>query len=283
MTIMDGREPLQLMILGTGPAAAKTCVTLGLSKLLRQRGVRVAPFKAIAVIRPDAMPAGVDRSHLAPGVVHQVGAIGIAPEAEMNPVAVWDIGGDRGEIFVMGEPIGTVQFLNRDAIRYDRLSAKQKTQIGDAIPSAYEKLRSRFEAIVIEGAGSPVEAPEEDDWSNQRVLRMSGAPALLVARFSNGGAAAALVGTLTCLGPDLRRQVIGLVLSDVQDRDAAQYAASLATRHTGLPMLGVIPHVQHGVDGVNTTDYSVAYRAWADALAAHLDLRALGDPFGAPA
>lgn len=282
MTMTDRREPLQLMILGTGPAAAKTCITLGLSKLLRHRGVRVAPFKAIAVISPAAMPAGVDRSHPAPGVVHPIGAIDIPPEAVMNPVAVWDIGEERGEIVVMGETIGTVELLNRDAIRYDRLSAKQKTQISDAIRAAYQEIRSRFEAIIIEGAGSPIEAPEEDDWSNQRVLRMSGAPALLVTRFSTGGAAAALVGTLTCLAPDLRRRIVGLVLSDVHDREAALHAASLATKHSGLPVLGVIPHLRHGVNGTNK-DYSVAYRAWADALAAHLDLRILGDQFAVPA
>lgn len=267
------------MILGTGPAAAKTCVSLGLCKLLGDRGVVTTPFKAIAVIRPDAVPPGVDRLHSAPGVVHQIGSLGIAPEAVMNPVAVWQVDDDHGEILVMGEPIGTVKLLNRDAIRFECLSAQQKEQIGDAIQRAYAELRGRFEAIVIEGAGSPVETAEGDDWANQRLLRMSGAPAVLVGRFSNGGAAAALVGTLRCLSPELRSHVVGLVLSDVKDHDSARHAALLATRESGVPMAGIIPRLRHGVDGINVTDYSIAYSAWAQALAAHVDLRVFGEPF----
>lgn len=267
--------PLQWMILGTGPASAKTCVTLGLSKLLADRGLRVAPFKAVAVLRRDELT----RDHRAPGVLHAAGAARVEPEPVMNPVTVWTAGADDGELVILGEPCGSVELLNRDAVRVDRLSMQQKTRIADAVRGAYADLRARFEAIVIEGAGSPVEAPEEDDWSNQRVLRMSGAPALLVSRFSNGGAAAALVGTLQCLAPELRRQVLGLVLSDAPDRDATRHAASLAASHTGLPILGVIPRLRHGVDSGDVADYPVAYCAWAEALAAHVDLRFLGAPF----
>ena len=281
MTLMDRGHPLQWMVIGTGPAAAKTCVTLGLSGLLRDRGIRVAPFKSVAVIQAGA--PGVDRSHPAPGAIHQIGAIGLAPEPIMNPIAVWQVAPERGELVVMGDAAGTVELLNRDAIRFDRLSAQQKALIARASRAAYAELRRRFDAIVIEGAGSPVEAPPDKDWANAQVMRMSGAPTLLVARLSNGGAAAALVGTLACLEPELRRQVIGLVLSDAPDDDAARHATALATARTGLPMLGVIPRLRHGIDGSDVHNYATAYRAWADALAACLDLGALGFPFAVPA
>ncbi|GEM_PF-4291765 len=276
-------KPLEWMVLGTGPASAKTCVALGLARLLRDRGVHVAPFKAIAVMHPEASPAGMGRSHCAAGAIHLIGAAGVAAEPTMNPVTIWPAGAGAGEMVVMGEPAGPVELLNRDAIRFERLSARQRAQIGTAIRAAHEELRSRFEAIVIEGAGSPIEADEEQDWANQRVLRESGAQALLVARFSNGGAAAALVGTLACMAPELRRRVRGLILSDVPDDDAARHAASLATRHTGLPILGLVPRLDHGIDGREGSDYEIAYSAWADALAAHLDLSLLGDVFAAPA
>ena len=283
MTPMDAGSPLQWMVIGTGPAAAKTCLTIGLSALLRDRGIAVAPFKSIAVIHPGALPLGVDRTHPAPGAIHPIGAIGLAPEAIMNPVAVWQISDRQGEIVVMGEPAGTVELLNRDAIRFDRLSQRQRTMIGEAVRTAYDELRRRFQAIVIEGAGSPVEASEDEDWANLRVMRMSRAPTLLVGRLSNGGAAAALIGTLACLGPEFRRQVVGLVLSDARDDHAARHAISLIAQGAEAPMLGVIPQLHHGVDGSNAGDFGIAYRAWADALAAHLDLGALGPPFADPA
>jgi adenosylcobyric acid synthase len=283
MTLMEPGGPLQWMVIGTGPAAAKTCLTIGLSGLLRDRGIAVAPFKSIAVIHRGVLPAAIDRTHPAPGAFHQIGAIGLAPEAIMNPVAVWQTSEQQGEIVVMGEPAGTVDLLNRDAIRFDRLSPRQRTMIGEAVRAAYDELRRRFEAIVIEGAGSPVEAPENEDWANLRVMRMSRAPTLLVGRLSNGGAAAALIGTLACLGPEFRRQVIGLVLSDATDDDAARHAISLAAQHAETPMLGVIPQLHHGIDGSDARDYGIAYRAWTDALAAHLDLGVLGPPFAEPA
>jgi adenosylcobyric acid synthase len=201
----------------------------------------------------------------------------------MNPVAVWQTSDQRGEIVVMGEPAGTVELLNRDAIRFDRLSPRQRAMIGEAVRTAYDELRRRFEAIVIEGAGSPVEAPEDEDWANLRVMRMSGAPTLLVGRLSNGGAAAALIGTLACLGPELRRQVIGLVLSDVKDDDAARHAIALTEEYAEASMLGIIPQLRHGIDGSNARDYAIAYCAWAHALTTHLDLRVLGPPFAGPA
>jgi adenosylcobyric acid synthase len=272
---------LQWMVLGTGPASAKTCISLGLGRLLAESGVLVAPFKAIATLTLEEQRAGFDAAHMAaPGVFHHAGACRVDREPDMNPVVVVEIQPGLGELHLKGEPVARVEMLNRDAVRTDLLPAGVAERVTAAIDAAYASLKSRYRALVIEGAGSPLELAPQDDWANHRVARLSQAPSVLVARFSNGGSAAGLVGTLAGLAPDLAQRVVGFVLSDVTQPDHAGHTRHLVERLTGLKSLGAIPAVRHGIAASGPgTDYEPVYSAWARALSASLDLAALGAPF----
>ena len=270
----------QWMVLGTGPASAKTSFSLGLCRILADRGIRVAPFKAMAIISQEDVLAGFDPIRPALGVFHQSGACRLTADHDMNPLVVVQTEPRRGELRLRGEPVGEVELLNRDAVRADLLPAGLRERIEAAIHEAYYSLRERFEALVVEGAGSPVELPPAFDWANHLVARMSLAPLLLVTRFSMGGAAAALLGTLTCLEPELRARMLGYVLSDVGAPDAVNHARALIERHTSLRALGIIPRVEHGVVPKGTsTNYEPAYAGWAQAIARSIALEHLGPPF----
>ncbi len=278
------RSSRQWMVLGTGPASAKTCVSLGLCRLLADAGAKVAPFKAMSTLTLDEQRAGFDAGMLlATGAFHHAGACRTALDPDMNPVVVVELEPGLGELRLRGEALARVEMLNRDTVRTDTLPPAVAPRVTAAIDAAYAALRDRYHALVIEGAGSPVDLPPEMDWANSRVARLSEAPLLLVGRFSNGGVAAGLAGTYACLPPDLACRVTGVVLSDLARPEHAAHARRVIEAVTRLPVLGAVPAVRHGVAaGGPDRDYQAAYGTWARALAESLDLSALGHPFPLP-
>jgi len=262
----------QLLVLGTGPAAAKSCVCIGLCRALWVAGVRVAPFKAVAVLRRDEVPASADENAPGLGAWHTRAAAGVPELAEANPVTVLQDDERSGRLSILGEPCGRVHIRGRDSIRMDLLPASIRDRMRAAIQRSYENLCMRFEALVLEGAGSPVDTRKRDDLSNLFVARQSGAPMLLTSRFSQGGVAAGLIGTAACLPEALRPRLLGYILSDaVQGDPAIEYACQQVERLAGLPSLGVIPPVMHSArPGSSADELGRAYEAWACAVREHV-------------
>src|SRR5262249_9720359 len=99
-------------------------------------------------------------------------------------------------------------------------------------------------------AGSPVEVNLWDrDFVNLRAARLVDAAIVLVADISRGGVFAQVKGTLDLLPADDRRRVIGIIVHRFQGdpalfEDGVRMLEDLAT----LPVLAVVPHVDHGLD-----------------------------------
>ena len=65
---------------------------------------------------------------------------------------------------------------------------------------AYDALRSRFDVVICEGAGSPAEINlRRNDIVNLGLARARGLPVILVGDIDRGGVFAALYGTLALL------------------------------------------------------------------------------------
>jgi adenosylcobyric acid synthase len=223
-----------LMVQGTSSSVGKSLLTAALCRVFARRGVRVAPFKAQnmsnnAAVCPDG--AEIGRAQAVQAV-----AAGIEPTADMNPVLLKPEGSSRSQVVVLGRLWRTLQ-----AGSYYR----RKEELWPIVTAALDRLRSAYELVVMEGAGSPAELNlRSTDMVNMAVARHARAPVLLVGDIDRGGIFAQLLGTLWLLAPEERELVRGLVVNKFRG-DATLFADGIRIleERGGLPVLGVIPYL----------------------------------------
>jgi adenosylcobyric acid synthase len=223
-----------LLVCGTGSDAGKSFLVTGLCRLLAGRGVKVAPFKAQNMALNAAVTAcGAEIGH-AQWV--QALAAGVEPEAAMNPVLLKPTGERASQVIVMGRPTGVQSARDYHGSKPDLLPV---------VLEALADLRSRYDVVICEGAGSPAEINLLDrDIVNLPLADAAGLQAIVVGDIDRGGVFAALVGTVELLPPHLRRLVRGFVINRLRgDPELLGDACAHLERRSGVPTLGVIPHV----------------------------------------
>jgi adenosylcobyric acid synthase len=224
-----------LLVCGTGSDAGKSFVVTGLCRLLASRGVKVAPFKAQNMALNAAVTAD---SHAEIGHAQWVQALAadVEPEAAMNPVLLKPTGERTSQLIVMGRPVGM-----QSASDYHR----SKLDLLPVVLEALADLRSRYDVVICEGAGSPAEINLLDrDIVNLPLAAAAGLPAIVVGDIDRGGVFAALHGTVDLLPAQLRTLVRGFVINRFRgDPALLGDACTELERRSGVPTLGVIPHV----------------------------------------
>ena len=118
----------------------------------------------------------------------------------------------------------------------------------EAVLASYARLKASFEAIIVEGAGSPAEINlRERDIANMGFAERVDCPVVLVADIDRGGVFAHLVGTLACLSESERARIRGFVINRFRgDIGLLQPGLDWLTARTGKPVLGVVPYL-HGL------------------------------------
>lgn len=224
------------MVAGTSSDAGKTLLTAGICRWLARRGVRVAPFKAQNMALNSAVtPHGAE---IGRGQALQAAAAGVAAEAAMNPVLIKPSGERHSQVVLMGKP-----HADADARSYQKLKASLRAPVLDALAD----LRSRFDVVVCEGAGSPAEINlREDDIANMGLAREQSLPVLVVGDIDRGGVFAALYGTVALLEPDDQALIAGFVINKFRgDLGVLAPGVSQIESLTGRPVLGVLPWVEN--------------------------------------
>lgn len=224
-----------LMVQGTTSSAGKSMLVTALCRILHQDGARVAPFKAQnmslnACVTPDGREIGRAQAV-------QAEAAGLEPSVEMNPILLKPEGQRRCQVVLMGKvcdeapPIGTPDYVRC---------------LWPTVEQALTRLLSRYEVVVMEGAGSPAEVNlREGDLVNMRVARFASAPVLLVGDIDRGGLLAHFVGTLQLLEEGDRELVKGLVVNRFRgDMGLLAPGLSFLEGYTGKRVLGVIPYIE---------------------------------------
>lgn len=224
-----------LMILGTHSNAGKSLIATALCRILARRGIRVAPFKA----QNMSNNAGVtpEGGEMGRAQIVQAEAAAIAPHTDMNPVLLKPEGNRRSQIILNGKVYGKIEASNWFDI---------KKLLWEEVTAAYERLASRYDVIVMEGAGSPAEINlKAGDIVNLRMARYAQAPCLLVGDIDRGGVFAALAGTMLLLEPEERAQIVGFLINKFRGDPTLLGNATtlLQERAFGVPTLGIIPLV----------------------------------------
>ncbi len=223
-----------LMVQGTSSSVGKSLLSAALCRVFARKGVRVAPFKAQNMSNNAAVCA--DGAEIGRAQAVQAVAAGIEPTADMNPVLLKPEGNSRSQVVVLGRPWRTLQAGN-----YYR----RKEELWPIVTAALDRLRSAYELVVIEGAGSPAELNlRSADIVNMALACHARAPVLLVGDIDRGGIFAQLLGTLWLLSPEERGLVRGLVVNKFRG-DAALFAdgVRILEERGGVPVLGVIPYL----------------------------------------
>jgi adenosylcobyric acid synthase len=224
-----------LMVQGTTSDAGKSTLVAGLCRVLRRRGVRVAPFKPQNMALNSAV--GIDGGELGRAQALQAQAAGIAPTADLNPVLLKPSTDQRCQVIIHGRAVGEM-----GAWRYHEF----KRLALDAVLASYRRLRDEYEFIVVEGAGSPAEINlRQGDIANMGFAEAVDCPVALIADIDRGGVFAHIVGTLALLGESERNRIRGFVINRFRgELSLLQPGLDWLEAHTGKPVLGVLPYLQ---------------------------------------
>jgi cobyric acid synthase len=182
-------------------------------------------------------------------------------------------------MFVRGTEIVAAELLSTDTVEFASMDRASVQAAKAAIHLALEGMVSRCDdaVLVVEGAGSPVDAHE--DLANGFVADCLAewAPRIVLTSYSwNGGACASVLGTFNSLPARLRERTIGFVQSSPRSFDAARRWNELLSQATGLRPLGIIPRVEIRQDA--TSDLDLVIDAFADVVARAVDIESLIAP-----
>src|SRR5687767_7459273 len=223
------RAQRTLMVQGTSSGAGKSTLVAALCRALARRGMKVAPFKPQNMSLNSAVAA--DGGEIARAQALQAQAARVAPRTDMNPVLLKPSSDTGAQIVVAGRP-----FAQLEAGGYQGL----KPRLLPEIIAAFERLRSDFDAVIVEGAGSPAEVNlRENDIANMGFAEAVDCPVLLVADIDRGGALAHVLGTLACLADTERERVVGIVINRFRGELALlEPGLEWLARECGKPVLG---------------------------------------------
>jgi len=232
------------MVQGTSSWAGKSLLVTALARLAARRGIAVAPFKAQNMSNNARVVDGGGEIGVAQWL--QARAARIEPDVRMNPVLVKPEGAARSQVVVLGRPDLE---LSRRAWR------ERPPSLWPVIEESLRSLAREYELLIVEGAGSPAEINlQSTDLSNMRVARLAGARVVLVTDIERGGAFAHLYGTWSLLDREDRGRLCGFVLNKFRgDASLLDPGPELLRRRTGVPVIGVVPRIEHGLpdeDGV---------------------------------
>ena len=266
-----------LMFLGTHSNAGKSLMTAACCLIFKRRGYRVAPFKSQNMSNNAGVtPAGGEMGR---AQIVQAEAAGIAPHTDMNPVLLKPQADRRSQIVLNGAFYGYIDAVNWRDI---------KRLLWDEVRAAYDRLASRYDIILLEGAGSPAEINLKDaDIVNLPMAKHAAAPCILVGDIDRGGVFAALAGTMLLLAPDERTQIAAFLVNKFRGDPAllGTVFEDLRARAFGVPTLGVVPFLPDlriaDEDAVPLDDSGIAAEASVDIAVVQLPHIANFDEFDA--
>ncbi|MCX6007076.1 MAG: cobyric acid synthase, partial [Chloroflexi bacterium] len=225
-----------LMIQGTASSAGKSIMVTALCRILKQDGYSVAPFKAQNMALNSFVTT--EGGEIGRSQACQAEAAGIEPSVHMNPILLKPQADSTSQVIILGKATGT-----SGALDY----YKDNLQLIPKIEESLKELTSKYDVVLIEGAGSPAEINLlEKDIANMRIAELANAPVILVGDIDRGGVFASIVGTMELLPEDWRHLVKGFVINKFRgDISLLDPGLDFLEKKFSRPVLGVVPYIRN--------------------------------------
>lgn len=228
-----------LMFQGTGSSVGKSMLCAAVLRILRQDGLKVAPFKAQNMaLNSYATSEGLEMGR---AQVTQAEAAGMEPSVRMNPVLLKPTSDRRSQVIVNGKSVGVMSAMEYEAF---------KPRLRQMVRQTYDALESSVDVVVIEGAGSPAEINlKQGDIVNMSMAAAADAPVILIGDINPGGVFAALYGTVKLLPPDEQRRIKGIVVNKFRgDVKILEPGLKMLEDLLRIPVIGVVPWVDIDIE-----------------------------------
>lgn len=224
-----------VMFVGTASDVGKSVITTGFCRIFRQDGYFPAPFKAQNMsLNSYATPEGLE---IGRAQAVQAEAAGIDCHTDMNPVLLKPTTDRVSQVILNGKPAG-----NQTAREY--FLSSDRAALFAEVTAAYNRLASRFNPVVLEGAGSISELNlKHRDITNLRMARFAGAVTYLVTDIDRGGIFASLYGTMALLDPEERQCIRGIIINKFRgDPELFSEGRAMIESLCGVPVIGIVPY-----------------------------------------
>ena len=253
-----------IMFAGTGSDVGKSIVAAAFCRIFKQDGYQPAPFKAQNMaLNSYATPEGFE---IGRAQAVQAEAAGIPCHTDMNPLLLKPQSDHTSQVILNGKPIGNKDAYDlfrtengeRRTERYD-YSQEDKSngkgnhtshlsvlnsQLRQEVCDAFDRLASRYNPIVMEGAGSIAEINLKDrDLVNMSMARHAKADVILVGDIDRGGVFASVYGSIALQSPEDRKLIKGVIINKFRgDMRLFDEGRKMLEDICGVPVLGVIPY-----------------------------------------
>ena len=226
-----------VMFAGTGSDVGKSIVAAAFCRIFKQDGYQPAPFKAQNMaLNSYATPDGLE---IGRAQAVQAEAAGIPCHTDMNPLLLKPQSDHTSQVILNGRPLG-----NKDAYDYWRGGLNERIDYRAEVCNAFDRLASRYNPIVMEGAGSIAEINLKDrDLVNMSMARHAKADVILVGDIDRGGVFASVYGSIALQSPEDRKLIKGIIINKFRgDMRLFEEGRKMLEDLCGVPVLGVIPY-----------------------------------------
>ncbi len=225
-----------IMFVGTCSDAGKSVINAAFCRIFKQDGYSPAPFKAQNMSLNSY--STIDGGEMGRAQVVQAEACCIEPHTDMNPVLLKPTSDKGSQVVLNGRPIG-----NMSAKDYFGMKLQKEELFKEAV-AAFSRLESKYNPIVLEGAGSISEINLRDrDITNMRMAIKAGADTYLVADIDRGGVFGSVYGTIALLTEEERKQIKGIIINKFRgDISLFDEGRKIIEDLTGVPVVGVVPY-----------------------------------------
>ncbi len=222
-----------LSIFGTHSDSGKSTITWLIGRLLQERGLSVAPFKAQNVSNNARVCE--DGSEISIAQYFQAEVLGVEPSFVLNPILLKSGRGSLASLIVEGQVV-----RDKDVREYYR----DLDALKPSVQRCFEHVSSRYDCVIAEGAGSPVELNLMDkDLSNIFIATKYKTKIILVADIEKGGVFASIWGVYNLLPKELQKNVIGVIINKFRgDMSLFDEGVRIIEEEFKIPVLGVLPY-----------------------------------------
>lgn len=226
------------MFVGTGSDVGKSVINAAFCRIFKQDGYAPAPFKAQNMaLNSFATPEGLE---IGRAQAVQAESAGIPCHTDMNPLLLKPSADTICQVVLNGKSIG-----NQHAIEY--FSSNNKKVLRKAVNAAFDRLNTRYNPIVLEGAGSISEINlREVDLVNMSMAAHAKAAVILVADIDRGGVFASVYGSILLLDQEERKLVKGILINKFRgDIRLFESGVKMLEELCNIPVVGVVPYFKN--------------------------------------